>query len=219
MLPVFAAEHYAQCAEDIIIASILCALAMKNNIDLGKERFLEIGGNHPISTSATFLLEQRFGMTGVIVEANPELLDDLCSIRSRNLILHAAITDQQTSSVKLSIADVNELSSIDRNFLPHYQDGKIGERAYIDVPALRINQLFENEFPKKSPIYMSIDIEGMDLKVLQDLDFERFRPTIIQIEPSDHYLPENSRFMFEFMKTKNYDLIGRTDVNLIFSEA
>lgn len=216
MLPVVLTEQYGQCAEDIIIASILRAIAVKSNIDLSKECFLEIGGNHPISTSATFLLKQWFGMSGVIVEANPELLDNLRRVRPDDSVVHAAVTAEHATSVKLSVSNMNELSSIDRNFVLNWQDGKIGERFYIDVPAMRINQLFEQNFPQKLPIYMSIDVEGVDLTLLKDLDFKRFRPTIIQTEPSDHYLPNNSQHMLDFMKTVDYELLGKTNVNLIF---
>ena len=63
-------QFYGQCGEDLIILSLLEAKALRCGIELGRQRYLEIGGNHPFATSATFLLNKRLGITGVIVEAN-----------------------------------------------------------------------------------------------------------------------------------------------------
>lgn len=76
-IPVKLVEFYGQIGEDLIVASLLEAKAQRDNVDLRKARYLEIGGNHPFATSATFLLRTKLGMTGVIVEANPRLIRDL----------------------------------------------------------------------------------------------------------------------------------------------
>src|ERR1700733_14798020 len=76
-IPAPAAEYYAQFSEDIIVVSLLEAkAAAAKEIDLTKQKYLEIGGNHPFATSATYLLHKRLGMNGVVVEANPELISE-----------------------------------------------------------------------------------------------------------------------------------------------
>ena len=74
---------------------------------------MEVGGNHAFATSPTFLLHRRLGMTGVIVEANPDLLEDLRKGRPRDLIVHGAVQTQQVDSVTLTISNKSELSSLD----------------------------------------------------------------------------------------------------------
>lgn len=53
------------------------ALSVRGHFDLSAERDLEIGANHPIATSATYLLSVELGISGVLVEANPALIGDL----------------------------------------------------------------------------------------------------------------------------------------------
>jgi hypothetical protein len=50
-IPVNAVEHYGQCSEDIIVRSLLRAIAIRKNVDLREKLYLEIGGNHPFATS------------------------------------------------------------------------------------------------------------------------------------------------------------------------
>ena len=56
----------------------------------------------------------------------------------------------------------------------------------------------------------------LDLRLLQDINFEKYQPFIIEIEPSDGFAPGTSNSMINFLTTKNYTLIGETDTNLIF---
>ena len=73
-IPVKPVELYGQFGEDLIVLSLLEAKALTDRLDLKKERYLEIGGNHPFGTSATFLLKKHLEMIGVIVEAYSELV-------------------------------------------------------------------------------------------------------------------------------------------------
>lgn len=118
-LPVFLSEHYGQCGEDIIVASLLVAWSERAGIALSSLRYLEVGGNHPIATSATFLLNRQFAMRGVIAEANPALIEDLKRVRRSDVILHGAVqTEPQKKAVSFSISNQSELSSLDRSFWP-----------------------------------------------------------------------------------------------------
>jgi FkbM family methyltransferase len=215
-LPVLFTEQFGQEGEDVIISAFIRALATRHKLSLQDETYLEVGGNHPIATSSTYLLAKTFGMRGVIVEANPKLVPDLERIRRGDTIIHGAVQDKDVETVALSISNANELSSVDRSFVLQWDNGKVGERGLLTVPAYRINRIMEEHFSAKAPLYMSIDIEGMDLAVLKDMDFAKFRPAVIQAEPSDHHIYENSRHMHEFMESKRYLLVARTNFNLVF---
>jgi hypothetical protein len=67
-------------------------------------------------------------------------------------------------------------------------------------------------------IMLSIDVEGYDMRLLEDIDFTKYHPFIIQVEPSDSYAPGTGAKMINFLDNKGYTLIGETDVNLIFKK-
>ena len=109
-------ECYGQCGEDLIVAPMLEAIALKTQTDLKDLKYLEIGGNHPFATSTTYLLHKQLGMRGVIVEANPSLLGDLKKKgRPADTIVHAAIHDQDATTATLSLSVHDEVSSLDQH--------------------------------------------------------------------------------------------------------
>jgi len=220
-LPVACAEHYGQCGEDLIVTALIAARAATDGIDPAALKYLEIGGNHPFATSATFLLQARLGMTGVIVEANPKLIADLHKGRPRDIIVHAAVTDSDAPTAVLSVSPYSELSSLDRNFSIDWSvRGQAPPRAdqmsLEEVPAIRVNTLIERYMSGASPSFVSIDVEGLDLRILRDFDFARFRPWFVQVEPSDDYAAGNTEEICRLMRSVDYRLIAKTAVNLIF---
>jgi FkbM family methyltransferase len=220
-LPVACVEHYGQCGEDVIVVALIAARAATDGVEPAGLRYLEIGGNHPFATSATFLLQARLGMTGVIVEANPKLIADLQKGRPRDLVLHAAVTDNDAPTATLSVSPYSELSSLDRNFSIDWSvRGQAPPRAdqirVEEVPAIRVNELIDRHMSGASPCFVSIDIEGLDLRILRDFDFARFRPWFVQVEPSDDYVAGNSDDICRLMRSVGYRLVAKTNVNLIF---
>ena len=211
-------EYYGQCGEDVIVLSLLRAEAVKRGVDLNGQRYLEIGGNHPFATSPTYLLHRRAGMTGVIVEANPRLLADLRKGRPSDHILHGAVQTEDVDTVTLTISKLSEISSLDKDYVSRWAEGTVGIDSRVEVPALRMNEIVLEHFQGTAPCFLSTDVEGLDMELLQDFDFETYRPWIVQTEPSEHFHPGETQRMVDHMRRADYDLIARTDVNLIFAD-
>jgi FkbM family methyltransferase len=212
-------ELYGQCGEDLIVLSLLEAKALSDRIDLKHKRYLEIGGNHAFATSATFLLNKRLGMTGVIVEANPRLIADLKKGRPDDVVVQGAVQTEDVRTVMLSVSHLSEISSLDRNFVRQWAAGSVGEKALVEVAALRINQVVREYLNNESPYFLSIDVEGMDLALLCDFDFACYRPCFVQVEPSDSYMPGNTESIIGHMRSVGYVLVSKTGVNLIFRDS
>src|SRR5699024_1189923 len=111
----------------------------------------------------------------------------------------------------------NELSSLDQNFVASWHGGTVGVESVIRVPALTPNSFFDEHLSGSEVfLFLSIDIEGMDLRVARAIDFEKWRPFFMQMEPSDHYHIQERDAMVAHMNRKGYILIAETEVNLIF---
>ncbi len=215
-IDVAATPHFAQCAEDVIVLSILQALAQRESFDLSTQRYLEIGANHPVATSATYLLRKEASMSGVLIEGNPSLIAELEMARNGDIVVNRAVTARYESDVKLFISNQSELSSLSKDFVEDWQEGRVGLKEVVSVPAIQMNQIFENYFSEVAPLYMSIDVEGMDLELLQALDWNRWRPAVVQAEPSEHFIADNAAQITEFMISVGYTLLAKTNVNLVF---
>jgi FkbM family methyltransferase len=206
-------ETYAQCNEDIIVESLLRARLAAAGRDMSSVRYLEVGGNHPVQTSSTYLLYRAWGARGYIVEANAGLAQRLRSIRPRDVVVQTAVSDRSDATLSFHVHELDELSSLSAESIRSEEaSGVMGDVARVEtVPNLHINAFFAAHVD--APLdFMSIDIEGLDLAVLRALD-PVHRPTVLQVECVDRPMLEQFRATLE---PRGYRLAAMTDVNVIF---
>lgn len=212
-IPAYLQESYAQCYEDIIIESLLRAHVKILGRPINGLSYIEIGANHPVCTSSTLLWQRKYNASGILVEANPKLIPMLKKHRPRDTIINAAAYDQDLSNIDFYISPENEISSLDERFVNSWKN--LGVQEKISVPTIRPNHLLSMVSNSELAILI-VDVEGLDLRLLKDIDYSRYKPFIIEVEPSDAFAPGTSQAMIDFLSTKNYALVGETDVNLIF---
>jgi FkbM family methyltransferase len=206
-------ETYAQCNEDLIVEALLRAKFIDAGRDMSTVRYLEVGGNHPVQTSSTYLLCRAWGGQGYIVEANAGLARRLRSTRPRDVVIQTAVSDKFEETVSFHVHELDELSSLSVENIKRFDAlGLPGAVSRIEtVPNIHINALFDAYI--KAPLdFMSIDIEGLDLPVLQALD-PVHRPTVLQVECVDLTLLAKLR---ETLEPRGYRLAAMTEVNVIF---
>lgn len=206
-------ETYAQCNEDLIVESLLRAKLLDAGRDISTVRYLEVGGNHPVQTSSTYLLYRAWGAKGWIVEANDTLAARLRVTRPRDVILETAVSDKIDPTVSFHVHELDELSSLSVESIKGFEaTGLIGEVSRVEtVPNMHINALFEAHI-NVSLDFMSIDIEGLDLPVLQAMS-PVFRPTVLQVECVDTNLLTKLK---ETLEPRGYQFAAMTEVNVIF---
>lgn len=214
-------EQYSQCGEDLMILALATALQRAGLIAGWHDQLvIEIGANHAFGGSNSYLLESKLGTRSILVEANPDLLPDLRKARPQAQIVHAAICPEDRATVVLHRSNHHELSSLDRGFVEDWHAGEVGLASSIEVPAMRMPRFLADHVPAgKQILLLSIDIEGLDLKIIQDTDFNHFRPVMVMLEPSEHYHVDESAHMIDAMRERGYCLFAQTNINLLFVDA
>ncbi|MET4031037.1 MULTISPECIES: FkbM family methyltransferase [unclassified Bradyrhizobium] len=211
----FAPASYAQAGEDVILEGILAAKLCKSQRSWESVFYVEIGANHPISTSNTYLMYQRSAQ-GVLVEPNPELGALIRTVRPRDVLVPSVVLPAPQASATLFIGNAHELSSLDEAHIKSFGDfdGVGGVREHIEVTAVGINELL---IPYANQIdFLSIDCEGLDYDLVEAIDHERIKPAVIQCEPSEHFLDGNTARIINLMESRAYRLAAITDINVIF---
>ncbi len=210
---------YAQCGEDLILASLFYKLS------IDKPFYLDIGANHPSFISNTYYFYLR-GSTGVCVEPNPFLAKKFEKLRGRDIVLNVGIGqgDESEADFYLFPKTAHGLSTFSREEAEYWQNtgmkklGKIKYEKIIRVPLLNINKVIESYY-KKVPDFISIDVEGLDLAILQSLDFEQYAPKVFIVETlkyDDKQDEYKNKQVFDFMSSKGYEQYADTHVNTIF---
>ena len=216
-IPPWLDETYSQAYEDIIILSSIIAHIVSNKIRETSISYIEIGANHPVCTSPSYLISRKFNVGGILVEPNPKLAKILRQYRPLDTVVEAAVYCGEEKEIEFFISPENEVSSINKDFVENWKEATLGIEETIKVKTIKVNELL-NMVVNVAYLILSIDVEGHDLSILQDVDYNVHRPFIIQIEPSEHYSPGTTEKMIDFMKEKNYRLISMNYVNLIFQD-
>jgi FkbM family methyltransferase len=161
--------------------------------------FVEVGANHPIKENQTWFLEQQ-GWSGVLIEPNPKLFKLLCEQRPRSRAVQAAV-GAQTGEVELLLG----LKHVHSTLAPVLGDPLSGEK--VRVPLCTLDSILA-EAGVTTIDFLSIDVEGMELQVLQGLDLEKFAPQLILME--EHRRNYTKHF---HLRRHGYRLVRRTGRN------
>lgn len=207
-------RSYSQTGEDSIIAHIVAMLG----IPLEECTYLDLGANQPKEMSNTYFYYSK-GASGVLVEANPMLAARLSAVRSRDVVLNKCISSKSGDCLDFNIMNFDGLSMIGdpSEVIEKNPQAKVVQT--ISIETVAVPDIIEKYF-KKPPVIMNIDIEGMEMDVLNSIDFEVCRPLIIITEmiPYATKLVVNTKNteISEFMKKVGYEEYAFTGINSIF---
>ena len=209
---------YAQFGEDLILANIF------DFLKIPKPTYLDIGAWDPIIDSNTYLFYLR-GSRGVLVEPNPSYIKKLKKARPGDVVLEIGIgvTDQENVDYyvigkgdgKGDGGGWNTFSKENAENAEKISGGAMKIERIIKRTLVNINRVLEENF-KKTPDFISIDVEGLDLSILKSLDFERFRPKVFCVETLSSVDRNYRDKIIDFMTSKEYVLYGGNFVNAIF---
>ena len=204
---------FAQCAEDYLLESMLRADLRRQARPMSSISYLDIGANHPVQTSNTYLFYAKHGCCGVLVEPNADLLPAITKVRPRDRLVHAAVAPRGVTSLQLNISRHHELSSASIEHMRHF--GELGTvEKTTRVPAILLDDLLRECFNAPVDI-LSLDIEGLDLAVLSDSRLEFNTPRYIVVEHDRDVIPGNDQRILEHLSNVGYVLICETDVNFV----
>ncbi len=189
----------------------------KLKISYGSMRYIELGVCDPVSGNNTYYFYKR-GASGILVEANPDLIDNIARVRERDTIINKAVYAGDDTEVTFHISKSLGLSSLVRNHVEENKDwAEYPIVKEVTVPAIHINEVFELLGEGMCDL-LSIDIEGYDLEALSALDFQRYRPKIMIVELNAGY-PEKDGYyqrIVDLLTAEGYLLYMNDRYNGIF---
>ncbi len=213
------AISYSQFGEDEIISNLLAEMKIQNM------RYLDIGANNPKYISNTYLFYEK-GFNGVLVEPNTSLCEKLKAVRPRDVVLNVGIgTDENISEADFYLFPeaADGLSTFSPEEARHWEEVGMGGKKFkvekvIKMPLVVINDIIADNFTE-CPDFISIDVEGWDLKILKTLNFEKYSPAVFCVETLA-YNEDGSTYrikeIYEFMESKGYFSFQQTYANDIF---
>ena len=180
--------------------------------DKKKGFYLDIGAHDGVTGSNTYFFE-KLGWDGICLEPIPSVFNKLK--KNRNcLSLNVALSNTEGEEEFLVLEGYTEmLSGIIKNYEKKHLDrieselkSMGGKKNYIKCKTIRFDQL---ELPETID-YVSLDVEGSELSILETIDFKKIKIGLISVE--NNYNDSNIvKIMldndFEVVKIANCDII------------
>ncbi|WP_022668285.1 FkbM family methyltransferase [Desulfospira joergensenii] len=164
-------ESYSQHGEDKLIYQLL------KKMDLHDTFYVEIGANHPIKISNTYLLYKK-GMRGIVIEPNRDLLCLFDIVRKEDIRLNIGVGPSACVQEFL-MTDAHARNSFGKN-MEHMQKNSIEVCSKVHVPVLTLDDVMKNFSRKVS--FLSIDTEGMELEILNNASDTLERTYLLSVE-------------------------------------
>lgn len=125
--------------------------------------FVEIGANDGYTLSNTVYLEEAFGWSGILVEANPDYQSSLSNRKSRTVI--SAIADKEGYYQFCSAGLYGGLKErLDARYKQITEDGKT-----IEVWGTTLEKVLEENEAPEIIDFISIDVEGAEVPVVMQM--------------------------------------------------
>jgi FkbM family methyltransferase len=196
----------SQSGEDIIVNYIF------KNRGISAPTYLDIGAHDPILFSNTALF-YAMGSRGINVEPNPKAHAVFNAMRPRDINLACAVSEKEGEAILYIPLEGETLASI--NIEP---DTNVGAQEVV-VPTITLSTILEKYANGKFPDFLSLDVEGVDFQILQQITFERTKPKVICIETISYSttgMGEKDIRISELLLSKGYMIYADTNINTIF---
>ena len=212
-------ESFSQCGEDQILEFIFNACKRDvhsiNYVDIGCNRYNELNNTYKF---------YKLGGKGVLLDANPKFIGDVKQYRPNDIPLNAGIGVKSGEKLTFYSLNWDWLSSFNYEFVKKTIEEspwvKVEEE--IEVPIVTLTDLFE-KYCERIPDFVSIDVEGDELGILQSVDMNKYRPLVYIVETIDYKekidLNNKRTDIIDYMKSVGYHEYAFTGVNSIFIDS
>lgn len=186
--------------------------------------FIEAGANDGISQSNTALYEFNYGWTGLLIEPNYKKYLECKDNRKNSIVENYALVSKNYDKSTISgnfnqIGYVESLTSLvydsgdwcDEHLLGHKNEI---QNNLVEVPAITLNELLQKHDINHID-FISLDVEGYEISVLNGLDFIKYSPTYFLIETTSY--ENRKKAIIDYMHNQGYyilmdDELGVNDV-------
>jgi len=183
--------------------------------------YVDIGCGHPIKNNNTYLLHKR-GWSGVNIDLDDDNIELFDLYRSNDHNISAAISNNEKEVDLFFYHSKSAINTINKA-TANYQSATVTQVKKIKTTTL--NSILDNsKFRNLNIDFLTIDVEGSELLVLENFNFNKYKPKIIVVEYLDLSLKKleiKNLNIISAMKSEIYKLIvsnNYTLVNMLHSD-
>jgi len=207
---VFSKKSYAQFGEDVVLSTFL------NEKKIVKGFYVDIGAYQPKKFSNTFFYYKK-GWKGINIDAKPGSMELFKRERKRDINLELGVSNEK-NKLDFYIFSESAYNTFSKDLVDSYESRGILFNKQVIVETLRLEHILDKYLPIGQKIdFMSIDVEGLDLEVLESNNWNKYKPNYILIEMYDTRIEKIQKStIYNFLINKGYRLVSIVYITLIF---
>lgn len=164
--------------------------------------YVDVGCYHPIHRNNTYLLYKK-NWNGINIDTSEFSVDLFNFMRPKDLNYNCAVSNKNEIIKLFYQKKLSQLSTTEINQAKIVFQGNIKEKK---IQAFTLDEILNRDKYKNSKIdFLDIDVEGADLKVLEGLSFDKFKPELVCVEIYGKEIKKSD--IYNFLANKNYELI------------
>ncbi len=168
---------FSQGGEDAILYGIF-----NKKIGIGEPGFyVDVGAYHPTIHSNTYLFYQK-GWNGINLDACPGSMLKFEKLRQRDINLEIGVGNFNGESSFFVLDEKSTMNSFSKENLEHH--GMLtGVTKEVNVEVSTLETILDSYSDIFEEIdFLSIDVEGMELTVLESNNWQKYKPKVIVLE-------------------------------------
>jgi len=164
--------------------------------------YVDVGCYHPIYRNNTYLLHKK-NWNGVNIDTSQFSIDLFDYMRPKDLNYNCVISNKNEIVKLFYQKKLSQLSTIESDQAKIVFQGNIKEK---NMQAFTLDEILNKGKYKNSKIdFLDIDVEGADLKVLEGLSFDIYKPELVCVEIHTKEIKQSD--IYKFLTYKKYELL------------
>ncbi len=161
----FGCITYSQHGEDLMILNLF------KQIGVDRPSYLDLGAHHPSDIANTRLLYER-GCRGVNVEANPSLIEAFIIERPEDVNVNAGVGFSYGQELFYMYDDRSGRNTFSKKEVERFEaQSDFRVKKVIKLMTLPLSAIIKKYCNGIFPDFLNCDIEGMDYRILEQVDF------------------------------------------------
>ena len=178
--------------------------------------YIEAGANNGIWQSNTLML-QNIGWRGILIEPNVHMFQSCISNRPFNHYFNCALVDKQYDKESIegffnkTDYENSLCGQISHDLNEHCCENRWVNETPVSVKAMTLENILKTLNLNKEIDFLSLDVEGYEINVLNGLDLNKNRPNFVLLESSSN--EKRRKELFDYMIKFDYNFIGQITTN------
>ncbi len=168
--------------------------------------YIDIGAHHPLTLSNTYFFYLK-GWRGINIDAKPGTKALFDKHRPEDINIESGISNKD-GLMDYYIFEESAYNSFDSAYVSQISNkSKLIETKKTKVTTL--NAVL-SKYNVKEIDFLSLDVEGSELNVLQSFDLNTFKPKVFVVEDHSFLIDQPDKSpIYRFMQSKNYMLFAK----------